>query len=131
MHRAIGRKPDLEQILSHIERLEEADFKGTTNENRVALLMEAYQTAYDLQNRERAEELVRTAVDVAEDPYWPRRALGLLLYENKNYEEAGEHFMWCYEQHPGDVKLEYLIKESRRLAIRQEVPTIRASWRNE
>lgn len=131
VHRAIGRKPDLEQILSHIERLEEADFKGTTNENRVALLMEAYQTAYDLQNRERAEELVRTAVDVAEDPYWPRRALGLLLYENKNYEEAGEHFMWCYEQHPSDVKLEYLIKESRRLAIRQEVPTIRASWRNE
>ncbi|MBL8815796.1 MAG: O-antigen ligase family protein [Planctomyces sp.] len=129
VHRAINRSNDLEMILGHIERYSEAEFTKTSNEMRVALLMEAYEAAYQMQQRERAENFLRKAVTVAEDSYWPRRALGLLLYEMEKYQEASEHFMWCYEQHPGDVKLEHLIKESRRLSIREQVPALRTSWR--
>lgn len=98
-------------------------------ERHLELLMDAYRAAYDLRLHDRCEELLLLAIDCDPAAEPPRRALGLLLLELKNYEAAEQHFAWCYEQLPGDTKLEELRRECRRLAINQSRQVIPASFR--
>ena len=60
--------------------------------------------------------------------YWPRRSYGLLLYETERYAEASKVLLWCYDQRPGDERLDRLIRDARRRAVLQDVPVVPAGY---
>ena len=134
-----GRRPEVEKVLFLIAektRTEEpasGAVPGTVaaplgRERHIKLLTEAARTAYDFQLFERSEDLLRIAISCDESSYWPRHALGLLMFDQKKYTEAEELFAWCYEQEPGDTKLEDKRRECRRKAQNQSTQTLPASW---
>ena len=43
--------------------------------------------------------------------------MGLFLLKQERYAEAGKMFEWCFEQKPGDAKLEELLLKSRRSEV--------------
>jgi len=134
-----GRRPEVEKILFLIAektrpeepaRVAAPDAAATPagRERHIKLLTEAARTAYDFQLFERSEDLLRIAITCDGTSYWPRHALGLLLFEQKNYPEAETLFAWCYEQEPGDTKLEEKRRECRRLAQNQSTQALPASF---
>ena len=50
------------------------------------------------------------------------------MFEQKHYTEAETLFAWCYEQEPGDTKLEDKRRECRRMAQNQSTQALPASW---
>lgn len=122
---------DVDQILFEVRRLTEQETDGVTAADRVALLMDAYKAAWDARQSEVAEEMLRRAIACDDLAYWPRHALGLLMFETNRYEEASELFAWCYSQQPGDTKLERLIRDARRQALQQSRSVMSTSWRRE
>ena len=134
-----GRRPEVEKILFLIAEKTRREEPATVaapdaasppagRERHITLLTEAARTAYDFQLFERSEDLLRIAITCDNTSYWPRHALGLLLFEQKNYSEAEQLFAWCYEQEPGDSKLEDQRRECRRLAQNQSTQAFPASW---
>ncbi len=99
-------------------------------DRHVALLMEAYRAAYELQIRDQCEQLLELAIDCDPTAEPPRRALGLLMLEQQNYGAAELHFAWCHQQMPGDEKLEELRRDCRRMATKQSRRIIQASFEN-
>lgn len=131
------RKQDLEKLLFVIaEKTRQPepsapDSVAQGRERHLGLLMAAYRTAYDLGINDKCEELLRIAIDCDPTAEPPRRALGLLMFEQQQYAEAESHFAWCYEQLPGDTRLEELRRECRRLASNQTTRAKSASFRRE
>lgn len=123
-----NRRPEIEQILHEAARLSAQEDSSATTEDRVALLMDGYKVAWNHGLPETAEDLLRRAIDCDDLAYWPRHALGLLLYERERYDEASEQFAWCYRQQPGDTNLSRLIRESRNKARQQQMRVIRTAW---
>lgn len=93
---------------------EEMDFVHE-HEQYLDVVMLAYRMAYQLQDSKRSELLLRRAITCNTTAEAPRRGLGLLMMEQQRYAEAESLFMQCYELSPGDVKLEELRRECRRL----------------
>ena len=124
-----GRQREIEQILFEIGRVTNLEADTASSDDRIAVLMAGYETAWSMQLRETAEDMLRRAIACDESAYWPRHALGLLLFELERFHEAGDLFTWCYEQRPGDTQLERLVRESRRQALSQDVPVMNASFR--
>ncbi|MEY3175866.1 MAG: hypothetical protein RLZZ436_3780 [Planctomycetota bacterium] len=81
----------------------------------VQLLMGAASTAGELKIPGIQETLLRRAATVAPESEWPRRALGMLLFERQDYPSAERLFAACAELSPGDTQLEDLRRECRRL----------------
>ncbi len=125
-----GRRQDIQKVLFLIAEITRTELPARTavsgavntpaeRERHIQLLMEAARTAYDFKLFDQSEDLLRIAISRDELSYWPRHALGLLMYEQKNYAEAETLFAWCYEQEPGDTKLDDKRRECRRLAQNQ------------
>jgi tetratricopeptide (TPR) repeat protein len=96
--------------------------KGETlegHEQYVPVLMKANRIAWTLKQHAVSQTLLRRAIVCDTAAEAPRRALGLLLMEKQQYEDAEKLFEWCYEQTPGDVRLEELRRECRRLRTQQ------------
>ncbi|MFN8706978.1 MAG: O-antigen ligase family protein [Planctomyces sp.] len=119
---------DISAILDAAEAaIDEVDEKFTV-ENRVSLLVRCSAAAESISRSEQAVSFLQKACSLDETAYWPRRALGNLLYEHQKFAAAAEMYRWCYEQEPGDENLDWLIRDSRRRALPQPVPTSRASF---
>ena len=89
------------------------------HERHVALLMDVYRNIYQLRAYEECKTLLQLAIDCDPTSEPPRRALGLLFLDQKQYAEAEELFAWCADQLPGDAKLDELRRECRRLEANQ------------
>ena len=89
------------------------------HERHVALLMDVYRTIYQLRAYEECRTLLQLAIDCDPMSEPPRRALGLLFLDQKQYAEAEALFAWCADQLPGDAKLDELRRECRRLEANQ------------
>ena len=129
-----GRPTDVRKlswmIASSVEREnpQSAGIPGSDRASHAQLLMDAYRAAYEAGIHDQCEELLNLAIkrDPLAEP--PRRALGLLMLEQKQYAEAEHHFAWCNEQFPGDEKLEELRRDCRRMAANQSRRVIPASF---
>jgi tetratricopeptide (TPR) repeat protein len=115
------RQPDLEKLLHVVEEktrfLDSKTGKDSAegNEKHLSLLMKANAMADELRDYERSEILLRRAIIAAPGAEPPHRALGLLMLQLERFEEAEEQFAWCYDQMPGDSRLQELRRECRRL----------------
>ena len=89
------------------------------HERHVALLMDVYRNIYQLSAYEECRTLLQLAIDCDPMSEPPRRALGLLFLDQKQYAEAEAQFAWCADQLPGDAKLDELRRECRRLGANQ------------
>jgi hypothetical protein len=96
--------------------------------SQAELLMDAYRTAYEAGIHDHCEQLLNLAIERDPEAEPPRRALGLLMLEQKQYADAEHHFAWCNEQFPGDEKLEELRRDCRRLAANQSRRVVPASF---
>jgi len=126
--RESGRTSEIEKLLyvvSQAARKFAADSTDTQDDatRMVALLMAGNQAAHQFGLHEQSEEMLRLAMTCDETSYWPHHALGLLLLNQERYTEAGEMFEWCHEMDLSDTKVEELLTESRRLALRQQTRT--------
>lgn len=118
---AFHRQQDLEKLAHVVE--EKTRFIETKksndhvdgNEKYLTLLMKTNSLADELRDYERSEVLLRRAIMAAPGAEPPHRALGLLMLQLERFEEAEEQFAWCYDQMPGDTKLQELRRECRRL----------------
>ena len=81
--------------------------------------MDVYRNIYQLSAYEECRTLLQLAIDCDPLSEPPRRALGLLLLDQKQYAEAEAQFAWCADQLPGDAKLDELRRECRRLEANQ------------
>ncbi len=93
---------------------------GNEHEKYLDVVMQAYRLAHSLQDLANTELLLRRAVTCDSTAEAPRRGLGLLMIEQQRYAEAEGLFMRCYELSPGDIKLEELRRECRRLQQTQQ-----------
>ncbi|MFN9717331.1 MAG: hypothetical protein ACK58L_01470, partial [Planctomycetota bacterium] len=101
---------------------------STGHEKYLALLMQASRVGYDYELYDQCEELLELAIECDPLNESARRAMGLLLKEKKqDYERAEEYFAWCHEQLPGDLKLEELRRECRRLAANRKAESRRVN----
>ena len=129
-----GRTADIRKltwmIAGSIERQmpESETLLNVPQSSSAELLMDAYRAAYEAGIHEQCEQLLKLAIESDPVAEPPRRALGLLMLEQKQYAEAERHFAWCNEQFPGDEKLEDLRRECRRLSANQSRHVIRASF---
>lgn len=120
-----GRKADLltlafatmEGIQKSIHQNDQSADAG--NEQNAALLMNVYRNLYQLHAYEECKTLLQLAIDCDPTAEPPRRALGLLFLDRKQYAEAEVLFAWCADQLPGDAKLDELRRECRRLEANQ------------
>jgi hypothetical protein len=120
-----GRKADLltlayataEAIQKPIDQNDPSSEAG--NERHVSLLMDVYRNVYQLRAYEECKTLLQLAIDCDPTAEPPRRALGLLFLDLKQYSEAEALFAWCADQLPGDAKLDELRRECRRLEANQ------------
>jgi len=119
-----NRPADMERLMLAIrdqsDGLEVA--KGQTlegHEQYVSVLMKANRIAWTLKQHAVSQALLRRAIACDTAAESPRRALGLLLMERQQYDDAEKLFEWCYEQTPGDLRLEELRRECRRLKTQQ------------
>jgi hypothetical protein len=81
--------------------------------------MDAYRNVYQLRAYDECKTLLQLAIDCDPTAEPPRRALGLLFLDLKQYAEAEALFAWCADQLPGDAKLDELRRECRRLETNQ------------
>jgi tetratricopeptide (TPR) repeat protein len=120
-----GRKADMmslahatvdavQKSVRHSDQSADADY-----ERHVALLMDVYRDVYRLRAYEECRTLLQLAIDCDPMSEPPRRALGLLFLDQKQYAEAEALFAWCADQLPGDAKLDELRRECRRLEANQ------------
>jgi tetratricopeptide (TPR) repeat protein len=135
----VQRPADIEKILNAVldqtqntaQALATTDAnlnQSTGRENHLMLLMESYRAAYQMQLLDRCEALLQRAIECDPLAESPRRALALLLMQDLNrYEEAAEHLVWCYEQAPGDAKLEELLRDCRRRITQDATRTLRTA----
>jgi tetratricopeptide (TPR) repeat protein len=136
-YQAHQRKPDLERILYVIAQKTQQPEPASTDsatpgrERHLPLLMTANRVAWELGLKDKCEELLQIAIDCDPNAESPRRAMGLLLFEQEKYDEAESHFAWCSEQLPGDTKLDELRQECRRLARSQPTRARSASFRRD
>jgi len=126
--RESGRTSEIEKLLyvvSQAARKFAAASADTQDDatRMVALLMAGNQAAHQFGLHEQSEEMLRLAMTCDETSYWPHHALGLLLLNQERYTEAGKMFEWCHEMDLSDTKVEELLTESRRLALRQQTRT--------
>lgn len=120
-----GRKADLltlayataEAIQKSIDQNDSSSEDG--NERHVALLMDVYRNVYQMRAYDECQTLLQLAIDCDPTAEPPRRALGLLFLDQKQYAEAEALFAWCADQLPGDAKLDELRRECRRLEANQ------------
>ncbi len=139
-----GRKSDIEKLLYVIEEVtrpaataSESQTESASSEQlqdtsqRVNLLMAGHQAAYAFELYEQSERMLRLALACDETAYWPHRAMGLLLLSQERYAEAGEMLEWCFEQNPGDAKVEELLLETRSRAHQKRTRIHSASHRLE
>lgn len=117
-----NRRSDLERLMYVV--FEKTSFLDDATDNEVAtqgyekflnVLMQANRVADSLELHEQSEKLLTRAILCDPAAEAPRRALGLLKLKLQLYDEAEQLFAWCYDQMPGDVKLEELRRECRRL----------------
>lgn len=117
-----NRRSDLERLMYVV--LEKTGFLDDLTASEVAtqgyekflnVLMQANRVADSLELNEQSETLLIRAIQCDPAAEAPRRALGLLKLKLHQYDEAEQLFAWCYDQMPGDVKLEELRRECRRL----------------
>jgi O-antigen ligase len=120
-YRQVDRPREVEQILFEIDRVTTLEEDTVPSEAQIAVLMDGYEAAWSMKLADKAERLLRKAIACDETAYWPRHALGLLLFETERFAEASETFAWCYDQKPGDTQLERLVRDSRRRALRTPV----------
>lgn len=128
-----GRKSDIQKLLyvvsQRAQEFTEGNSKNSNDpEKMVTLLMAGHQAAHALELHEQSEEMLRLALKCDEFSYWPHHALGLFLLSQQRYADAGEMFEWCYEQNPSDLKVEELLREARRLELRQRTRTSPVSY---
>lgn len=135
--REVHRRSDLETLAFVIaEKVRQHDGSETAEttdsgigrEDYLTLLMDTYRSAYEIKSTDACASLLRLAIECDPSAEPPRRALGLLMLEQKNYDEADAHFAWCSEQFPGDSKLDDLRRECRRLATNQSRRVMPASY---
>jgi hypothetical protein len=135
--REVRRRSDLETLAFVIaEKVRQHDGSETAEktasdtgrEHYLTLLMDTYRSAYEIKSTDACASLLRLAIECDPSAEPPRRALGLLMLEQKNYDEADAHFAWCSEQFPGDTKLDDLRRECRRLSNNQSRRVIPASY---
>ncbi|MCA9011860.1 MAG: O-antigen ligase family protein [Planctomycetaceae bacterium] len=124
-----GRQTDIEKLLFVIADkmqliLNAPATEATTPVDRaedfsryVRLLLNAHQVAEAFDLAEPSEQMLRLALNCDETAYWPHHAMGLFLLKQERYAEAGKMFEWCFEQKPGDAKLEELLLKSRRSEV--------------
>ena len=120
-----GRKSDVQKLLYVVSQsarqcAASPAAKEQDSSRLIALLMAGHQAAHEFELDEQSEELLRIALTYDETAYWPHHALGLLLLSQERYALAGEMFDWCFEQDPSDNKIEELLRETRRLALRKQ-----------
>ncbi len=123
------RNHDLPQIVSAVADAVAKESSALSAEVQVAALMQTYEVARKLKLDDRAEAILKQAMACDEAAYWPRRHYGMMLFESKRYQEASEILLWCYQQQPGDLQLDRLIRESRRRSLRQETPVMQTGFR--
>ena len=128
------RKQDIEKLLYVVaEKTRQSlavDTSGGDPERHRSLLMQSYLAAYELKLFDKCEELLQLAIVCAPTAETPHRALGLLMFEQKRFEEAEEQFAWCYDQLPGDTRLEQLLRDCRhRIANESSTRARSASYR--
>ncbi len=128
------RKQDIEKLLYVVaEKAREAlavETSGGDPERHRSLLMQSYLAAYEFKLFDKCEELLQMAIVCAPTAEAPHRALGLLMFEQQRFEEAEEHFAWCYDQLPGDTRLEQLLRDCRHRIANQASARMRsASYR--
>jgi O-antigen ligase/tetratricopeptide (TPR) repeat protein len=133
-----GRQIDTEHLLYVIddkiqEELEARDSgtgqsteKPTDTSHYVGLLVAAHQAAAAFELHEQSEHMLQLALKCDETAYWPHHALGLFLLNRERYAEAGEMFEWCFDQKPGDARVEELLLMSRRFS-RQKRTSVRSA----
>ena len=119
-----NRPADMERLMLAIRDQSAAldVARGETLEGHepyVAVLMKANRVAWTMKQHAVSQTLLRRAIACDTAAEAPRRALGLLLMERQQYDDAEKLFEWCYEQTPGDVRLEELRRECRRLRTQQ------------
>ncbi len=130
-----GRESDIEKLLyaiaemiqpvlsapdSAAETASTSSIQSLDSSHSVKLLLAAHQAADAFNLHEQSEQMLRFAMDCDETAYWPHHAMGLFLMNQERYTEAGEMFEWCFEQQPGDTKVEELLLLSRRFAVRKQ-----------
>ncbi|MBL8809464.1 MAG: O-antigen ligase family protein [Planctomycetaceae bacterium] len=115
------RQQDLQNLVHVVEektRFIETKKDSAANEGHeqhLALLMKTNLLASELRDYENSEVLLRRAIKAVPAAEPPHRALGLLMLEMERFDEAEEQFAWCYDQMPGDTKLQELRRECKRL----------------
>lgn len=129
-----GRQSDLQKIGHRVSEIISTSTAATVadseagSESHLTLLMDLSSALYRFRDLDHCEELLQLAIACDPEAEPPRRALGLLMLEQKRYLEADVCFAWCSEQLPGDTKLENLRRECRRMATNQEMRVRAASY---
>lgn len=131
VYSGLGRTADFTQLVTFVmqqtvflsspdggDRIAEAE--AANPDELLEVLMHAYRLADRLGADQDSELLLRRAMVVSSTAESPRRGLGLLMMDQERYEEAEAMFAQCYELSPGDVKLEELRRECRRLYLQQQ-----------
>lgn len=124
----LNRTWDLQPLMLAIEKSVAAEADRLPVDTQVSALMKAYDVAWKLKLQDKAEALLKQAMACDDTAYWPRRSYGLLLYETERYAEASKVLLWCYDQRPGDERLDRLIRDARRRAVLQDVPVVPAGY---
>ncbi|MFO0977126.1 MAG: O-antigen ligase family protein [Planctomycetaceae bacterium] len=113
------RQQDLAKLLHVTEEktrfIEKAKAGDAGSEKYLTLLMKTNALADELREHGQCEVLLRRAIHASPNAEPPHRALGLLMLQMERFEEAEQQFAWCYDQMPGDTKLQELRRECRRL----------------
>lgn len=129
VYAGLKRTWDLPEIIAAIQKSVSEETERLPPEQQISILISAAEVAYARKMMDLAERLLRQAIACDDQAYWPRRNLGVLLYETERYGEAGEMLYWCYQQQPGDARLDRMIREARRRSLRQDVSVIPAGYR--
>ena len=117
-----NRRSDMERLMyvvlektAFLDEHADAEQETQDFEKHLSVLMQANRVADSLGLNEHSQTLLTRAITCDSAAEAPRRALGLLMLKLEQYDDAERLFAWCYDQMPGDVKLEELRRECRRL----------------
>lgn len=90
------------------------------DEERLALMMQAYSYARRLEDLELALKLLGSVAEEFPLEFEPRYHLGMTLVELERPEEALDHLQWCYDQDPGNIWIPRLIVRARKQMLKIE-----------
>ncbi|MCA9036629.1 MAG: O-antigen ligase family protein [Planctomycetaceae bacterium] len=131
VYKASGQEYDLKPVLDLIAAHMDEEHDGMSDELRVNLAMDAFDTAFAMGDYSLCENVLTKILAVDESAYRPRKALGMTYFEQKRFDEAARTLLWCYEQQPTDGRVIQLIRDSRRLALENRTPAMPASWQTQ